>query len=95
MCECDVGYAGIGCENRLETPYGCRGGCNGRGLCGPSGECVCEPGIVGDNCDRVGLVEAPKRPPCVSPPPTTSPPPPGRASPPPPTRDTAAADDAG
>ena len=29
VCECDVGYAGIGCEHKLKTPYGCRGAWSG------------------------------------------------------------------
>jgi tenascin len=51
---CDAGFGGIDCSRQLlasgESP--CPLGCSGRGLCGPSGECVCEPGFGGPACAR-------------------------------------------
>ena len=43
VCACDVGYGGLDCSSPSALAP-CPLGCSGRGLCGPSGECVCEPG---------------------------------------------------
>jgi len=54
-CECNQGWGGEDCSERL-----CPSDCNGRGVC-KAGVCFCNDGYYGEDCSLVETVSVPKR----------------------------------